>query len=124
MFYVVSEDSGFTLRSTENIERGEYFLDLLEGTLTNIRTYTSIQVDEDLHVEHEAARYINHSFAPNCTILDFKLIATEDILAGEDILFDYTMNEDEIAAPFVDKETGRRVGGDPDSTTEALYNDL
>lgn len=111
MFYVSKKVGGeYGLFTSTKINRGDIFMDLLEGVTTRVRTRTSIQVDEDLHVEHEAARYINHSFVPNATVLDCALIAILEIEAGDEIVFDYTMNEDDISSPFIDKTTELLVG--------------
>lgn len=111
MFYVGKrEDNQKGLFTSERIERGEVFMDLLQGTITNIRTRTSVQIDDNTHVEHDAAQFINHSFTPNCTVLDAALVATSVIEANEELVFDYTMNEDDIYFSFTDKSTGKSVG--------------
>ena len=111
MFYVtVKKGEHKALFTDLEIKRGDIFMNLLEGQLTTKRSRTSIQVDKGLHIEHIAAQFINHSFDPNCTVLDHALIATRDIYPGEEILLDYTINEDNISNPFKDNETGDWVG--------------
>lgn len=59
-----------------------------------------IQVDDDLFLsamdmsELEDAEFVNHSCEPNCGIDgSVRLVAMRDIMAGEEITFDYAMSE-------------------------------
>jgi len=73
-------------------------------------TRTSIQISEGLHAEDEVGRYINHSFEPTCEIDGGTVRALKDLAFGEEITFDYTINESYISSPFTCMHTGRPVG--------------
>jgi hypothetical protein len=73
-------------------------------------TRTSIQIEEGLHVEDGIGQYINHSFEPTCKIDGLTVRALKDIVFGEEITFDYTLNESFISSPFVCRDTGTSVG--------------
>jgi uncharacterized protein len=68
------------------------------------RTRMSVQLDWGRHVEMDApATLLNHSCAPNlgvrenqCCAYDF--VALRDILAGEELAFDYAMTEHSLVA--------------------------
>ncbi|HJS96682.1 MAG TPA: SET domain-containing protein-lysine N-methyltransferase [Solirubrobacteraceae bacterium] len=70
------------------------------------RTRMSVQVDWGRHVEMDApATLLNHSCAPNlgvrknaCSAYDF--VALRDVLAGEELAFDYAMTEHSLVAPL------------------------
>ena len=55
-------------------------------------------------------QYINHSFQPTCKIDGFTVRALRDVMFGEEITFDYTLNESFISSPFVCKDTATPVG--------------
>ena len=81
-------------------------------------TRTSIQIREGLHVEDGVGQYINHSFEPTCEIDGFTVRALRDLVFGEEITFDYTLNESFISSPFVCRDTGTSVGDVTDEVTE------
>ena len=63
------------------------------------RTRMSVQVDWARHVEMDApATLLNHSCAPNLGVREnewraYDFVALRDILAGEELAFDYAMTE-------------------------------
>jgi SET domain-containing protein len=77
------------------------FISLKESDELYDRGYDyMIQVDDDLFFaamnddELEVEDFINHSCGPNCGIRgSLQIIATRDIVAGEEITFDYAMTE-------------------------------
>ena len=70
------------------------------------RTRMSVQVDWGRHVEMDApATLLNHSCEPNLGVREnrwsaFDFVALRDILAGEELAFDYAMTEHELVAPL------------------------
>ena len=68
------------------------------------RTRTSVQLDWGRHVEMDApATLLNHSCAPNLGVREnqwsaYDFIALRDILAGEELAFDYAMTEHRLVA--------------------------
>lgn len=84
----------------------------LVGVLTVTRDRFSIEVGPGLHVgppprtpiQDMAAKcpwvFVNHSCRPNAAVRGQALVATRDIAPGEEITFDYTTTESELAEPF------------------------
>jgi uncharacterized protein len=70
------------------------------------RTRMSVQVDWGRHVEMDApATLLNHSCAPNLGTREnewcaYDFVAQRDILAGEELAFDYAMTEHSLVAPL------------------------
>lgn len=93
------------LVAEQNIVEGEIIF-VYTGRVSEIRTRTSIQVDEDSHLEAgDFGSLTNHSCDPNsllrskihldgmCTAV---LIAVKDIMAGSEINFNYATTETEL----------------------------
>jgi len=70
------------------------------------RTRMSVQVDWGRHVEMDApATLLNHSCAPNLGVREnewsaYDFVALRDILAGEELAFDYAMTEHSLVGPL------------------------
>jgi hypothetical protein len=68
------------------------------------RTRMSVQLDWGRHVEMDApATLLNHSCAPNLGVREnrscaYDFVALRDILAGEELAFDYAMTEHSLVA--------------------------
>lgn len=88
------------LMSGESFEPGDEVLNIANGKFTEERTRTSIEVFRNFHIEHDVGKFINHSCDPNTEIMGMKFIAIKPIAKGDEITFDYTKNETEIAHPF------------------------
>ena len=110
MVYTKEEDGSWGVYARHAIKEGESVYILRPFLSLNEPTRTSIQVREGLHVEDEVGRYINHSFQPTCKIDGLTVRALKDIMFGEEITFDYTLNESFISSPFVCKDTATPVG--------------
>ena len=74
-------------------------------------TRTSIRIQENMHVEDEIGRYINHSCYPTCKIDGLNVVAVKDIQQDQEITFNYTENEDFMASPFKCKCCDRIIKG-------------
>ncbi len=109
MFITKEVDGKTGLYATRVISRGANIA-VLTFDISEVRTATSIQIGVDLHSEHPWARYINHSFEPNCAIDGQEVLTIKRVESGDELTFDYTSNEDDISAPFVDAVTGKWVG--------------
>lgn len=99
------------------ISRGARIL-RIDGRLQTHPTRYSIQLDVDVHIEcfdHDENsnntastqmrsrhpwRFLNHSCEPNARVFGRSLLARRAISAGEQISFDYTTTEAEMAEPF------------------------
>lgn len=110
MFIVKEINRRKGLYATMRIGRGRNIGELSSGEVSDKRTRTSIQIGKDLHSEHPWAKFMNHSFNPNCAIDGTEVITIRQVEPEEELTFDYTSNEDEISNPFQDLETGRWVG--------------
>lgn len=86
---------------------------IMHGDIITSPTQTSVQVGTNSHIEDKTAGFINHSCKPSAIIhRDTRaFISTRDIEVGDEITFDYTKNEDKMAAPFVCNCCGKFVSG-------------
>jgi hypothetical protein len=87
-------------------EAGECVLQL-DGPVVSAPTRTSIELATDRHVEDKLGQFVNHSFDPTTVVekTGSRLVALRRIQKGEEITFDYNVNETDMACPFFDKET-------------------
>lgn len=85
----------------------------MNGEFSRVPTRTSVQIGEQLHIEDELAGFINHSCVPNARINKqiHSFVALKDIAVDEEIVFDYNMNEDALASPFVCECCNRKIAG-------------
>lgn len=76
-------------------------------------TQTSVQIGENMHIEDEIAGLVNHSCNPTARVdrQHHAFVSLRDIKENEEITFDYTMNEDKLAAPFICKCCGQVING-------------
>jgi len=87
--------------ATQPFKTGETVREL-SGRLYNNPTRTSIHIGNNMHVEDDLGRYINHSFEPNVKVEINKLIAIKDINIHDEITFNYNETEVNMAYPFED----------------------
>ena len=71
----------------------------LQGDATE-QSRTTIHVGNDQHVNDPFGIYFNHSFAPNCKIVERDVIAIRNISKNEHLTFDYMQNEPVIVFKF------------------------
>lgn len=90
-----------SLRAARRFAQGERLIDLAQAELRETPDFATIDL-HDGHALHPVARYINHSCAPSARIdlTGRAVVALRDILAGEEITFDYLRSERQIVAPF------------------------
>jgi len=75
---------------------------IMTGRLFNAPTKRTIHIGNNMHLEDEIGRYINHSFDPNVRVDGNKLISIKDIEIYDEITFNYNDTEIEMACPFED----------------------
>lgn len=104
-------EHGVGLFAARPIEAGATILEI-RGTLQGHATRYSIQLDAGLHIEADAAlpdhemrlrhpwRFLNHCCDPNARVEGRTLVARRAIRADEQITFDYTTTELDMAEPF------------------------
>lgn len=95
---------------TKNFNIGDIVLKL-EGKIFDEPTRTSIQINENQHIDCYLGRFVNHSSTPNCKVENRCLIAITKIKENDSITFDYNETEYELAHPFKCIETGKWVVG-------------
>jgi hypothetical protein len=62
------------------------------------------------HYEHTTLAMVNHSFEPTCYVDDDGHLRNfKDLLPGDEVTIDYTVNEPNITSPFIDHATGKLV---------------
>lgn len=85
----------------------------MHGEFLTSPTQTSVQIGDNMHIEDEIAGLVNHSCHPTARVdrQTQAFISMRDIAEGEEITFDYTMNEDKLAAPFICKCCGEVING-------------
>jgi hypothetical protein len=99
------------LVATSDFAQGDVVMEL-RGVIGATPDRYSVQIGAEAHLsppiglaDHELVAqypwiYLNHSCAPNCRLDERRLTATRAIRAGEDVTFDYTTTEFEMASPF------------------------
>lgn len=85
----------------------------MRGKIKDHPTRTSVQVGRDQHIEDTLAGHINHNCTPNAKV-NRKMryfVSLRDIKKGEEITFDYNVNEDCMASPFKCECCGNTITG-------------
>lgn len=101
-FEIKSCEKGYGVFTSETIKKGDVILSL-SGKSNEEATQTSIQLDDNEHLEDPLGVYLNHCCMPSA-IVDRKqraLVAIEDLKPGDEITFDYNTNEDRLVICFV-----------------------
>jgi hypothetical protein len=83
----------------------------LSGPIKSFPSKNSIQISTHKHIEDEFGIHINHSFNPSCKIQNNKIISLKNLNIGDEITYDYNLNEFKLSHPFKDIETGKNVCG-------------
>lgn len=96
------------LFSQKSFQVGDVLYEL-NGKVLPYRTRESIEISHDCHIHDPVCEFINHSFFPNIKIQNKKIVAIANIAKNDEVKFDYTGNESEIAHPFLCHETGKPV---------------
>ena len=95
----VAGAKGLGVFAARGFVRGETVIEGKAIRYPTHRTRTSVQLDWERHVEMDApATLLNHSCAPNLGVREnqwsaYDFVALRDILAGEELAFDYAMTE-------------------------------
>lgn len=127
-FAVVRASGDLRVVATGSFAAGERIL-VIDGEVVTRPSRFSVQVGDGRHLEvpppdrdrhredlsdHHPWRFLNHSCAPNAAVRGRDVLATRDVLPGEEITFDYETTEWELADPFPCRCThcqGRQVRG-------------
>ena len=98
--------------ATKNISKNTIIFKM-HGDFVKAPTQTSVQIDTDLHIEDTLAGMLNHSCTPTARV-DRQLqalISLRDIAMNEEITFDYSVNEENLAVPFICRCCGKTISG-------------
>lgn len=111
--------NGKGLYSTKNFHKDEVIYTLI-GEEFDHPTRETIYVGDGKHIYDEYGIFMNHSFEPSCFINGYNIVALKEINIGDELTFDYNVNEPKMAAPFVvgDKLVGGKLV-DKEKTTTA-----
>ena len=107
---IVRDGNYASVIANKNYKEGE-LVNVLKGEIFPEPDKYSIQLSENQHILDDFAKYMNHSFNPNCIIVGYQIIALREILEGDELTFNYNTNEKKLANPFIDRETKRWVKG-------------
>lgn len=107
---IVRDGNYASLIATQDCEQGG-LVNILKGELLSKPNRYSIQIAENQHIMDNFAKYMNHSFNPNCIIKGYHIIALKQIFEGDELTFDYNATESKLACPFIDRETNKSVNG-------------
>ncbi len=91
----------FGIYATQTYKIGD-IVRVMVGKMSNMPTQKSMHIGDNMHLEDEFGKYINHSFDPNIKVESNKLIAIKDINIYDEITFNYNDSELEMACPFED----------------------
>ncbi len=92
-------NNGFGLFATKSYTKGEIVF-TLSGEIIDAPTRETIHIGNNKHIYDNYGIFINHSFAPSVWIDKLYVRAMLDITNGDQITFDYNVNEVNMAAPF------------------------
>lgn len=95
--------------TTVDVKAGSIVYEFRGKAISN-PTRTSVQIG-DKHVEDDIVAYVNHSCTPNVKVDDmnyndwnmfgtYAFVSTRNIVADEEITFDYNSTEDQVVHPF------------------------
>lgn len=96
------------LYATKTFAKGDIVFEL-SGVIYDKPTRESIRIGPNTHIVDEYGIFMNHSFEPSCEIVGKCVVALSNIEVGDELNFNYNVNEVEMACPFV--VNGVLVGG-------------
>lgn len=100
VLYIKRLGGFYSVHVNEKCVKGEVVHTLSDKIKLHKPTRTSLQISEDLHVEDDMGRYINHSCDPTCEIIGYDIVVIRDIPAYYEITFNYKENETKLSSPF------------------------
>lgn len=100
--FVKNKFGQVSLVAAETFKKDQVVFDLDMGEFSELRNLRTIELAPSVHVDHPWGRYTNHNCSPTCYVdKDHRVMrATRDINIGEEINFDYIINESEISSSF------------------------
>jgi hypothetical protein len=100
--FIKNKSGQVSLITTSSVKKGTTLFDLNLGEKLNHRNLRTIELSPNLHIDNPWGRYTNHSCNPNSFVdkKKKKLKALRDIQPGEEINFNYLVNESKISNSF------------------------
>ena len=91
-----------SLVAADPFEKGQVVFDLDLGEFFESPSFRTIELATSLHVDSPYGRYTNHHCEPSCYVSkgDRTMRAARNIMAGEEITFNYTVSETNLAVSF------------------------
>ena len=93
-----------SLHATKSFAPGDVICSFHAGTVSNVVTYLTVQIDDDRHItlQPEFLQYINHSCSPTVFFdtTQMQLVCLADINPGDEFTFFYPSTEWEMVQPF------------------------
>tara|TARA_B110000971_G_C19896530_1_gene447922 strand:+ start:87 stop:428 length:342 start_codon:yes stop_codon:yes gene_type:complete len=83
---------------------------VLDGDILVKPSKYSIEIAKDRHILDQWGVYMNHSFNPTTKICGEKVVAIKDLEIGDELNFNYNLNETKMATPFY-TDDGTHVSG-------------
>ena len=74
---------------------------ILSGKVYDYPTRETIYVGNNKHIHDQNGQYMNHSFNPTTYINNYDVVALVNIQVGDELTFDYNINEINMASPFI-----------------------
>lgn len=112
MTTVKQQSEGFSgCYATRDFAAGETVL-ALQGTVLDKPTRESIEVGPGRHIVDPHGSFVNHSFEPSTEVDQQRqqLVALRPLQTGDEITFNYNVNETTMACPFA-TDSGEEVAG-------------
>ena len=86
----------------KDLKKGSCVVDLAPRAIYKDRDLRTIEITPNIHIDHPLARYSNHHCDPTCYIdkTTKTIRALRDLTAGDEVSFDYLLNESVISSSF------------------------
>ena len=107
---IICIDNFKSLYSTKEYNKNEIIYKLT-GEILSEPTRTSIEINENQHIEDEYGQFMNHAFDPTCKIENGCIVTLKKITQHTELNFDYNSNESKMSCPFIDNLTKKNVKG-------------
>ena len=109
--FVKFDSDMFGVFVKEYCKKGTVMRQFSDHKIVDAPTRTSIQIAEGRHAEDEIGTYVNHACQPSCEVRGNQIVALQDLKKGDEITFNYSVNESAMASPFVCKCCGKLITG-------------
>lgn len=74
---------------------------IMQGQIFCFPMESTVHMGNDVHILDDYAKYMHHSFEPNCKIDGFNVLAIKNIIPGDLLTYDYNKTELNMVRPFI-----------------------